>query len=99
MTDSAALLHSPRRRPPALAIWSLALAVAPFVLVAIGGSAFSVALNFVIPPVWIASIVVGIVAAIAPLGRWRLAGILAIVAPAIEAIFLLVLITFAFSTI
>jgi len=116
MTDSAVAPHTRQRRPPALAIWSLALVVAPFLVAtvgAIGGSLevnadrtinyvaerLSIGSEYVIPVVWLASIVVGIVAVIAPLGRWRLVGILAIVAPEIEAIALLVLITFAFSTV
>ena len=116
MTEPAVPARGARRRPPALAIWSLALFVAPFLVAALGALGGSLEVNadrtinysaerlsigseFVIPVVWIASIVVGIVAVLAPLGRWRLAGVLAIVAPALEAIAILVLFTFALSTI
>jgi len=63
------------------------------------GRELSFNMNYVIPLVWLASIVVGIVAVILPLGRWRLAGLLAIVAPALEAIAALALLVYGFSTI
>src|SRR4051812_18041650 len=102
MTDSAVAPQGRRRRPPVLAILSLALVAAPFLVAtigAIGGSLevnadrtinyaaerLSIGSEYVMPVVWVVSIVVGIVATIAPLGRWRLAGVLAIAAPGLEA--------------
>lgn len=99
MTDSAGPLERSRRRPPVLAICSLALVVLPFILVAFAGEVLGFYMNFAIPVAWLASIVIGIVAAIKLSGRWRLAGILAIAAPAIEAIAVLALLVYGFSTV
>ncbi len=116
MADSHPSIQGSSRRPPALAIWSLVLVVAPFLVAGgglIGGSleenadrtsneaaiAVSIGSEFVIPLVWIASTVVGIVTVVARIGRWRLTGVVAIIAPIVEAVTLLVLFLAAISTI
>jgi hypothetical protein len=116
VTEPTPAFPASRPRPPAVAIWSLALVVAPFLVAAaglLGGGleenpdrtsndlaiAVSIGSEFVIPLVWIASIVVGVITVVAPVGRWRWAGGLAIVAPIVEAIAIGALLLYGLSTI
>ncbi len=117
MTEPSLSLQASRRRLPALALWSLVLVVAPFLVFVAAGlvgrslegnpdstannaaAAVSIGSEFLIPLVWIASTVVGIVTVIARIGRWRLTGVLAILAPVIEAVAVLALLLYGLSTI
>ncbi len=92
-----------RTHPPALAVWSLVLLLAPFLFVAVGvagaraernpdgssngiATTLSFASQYLIVLAWAVSVVVGIVTTVARIGRWRLAGVAAMVAPVVEAV-------------
>ncbi len=93
-----------RRRVPQLAIWSIILAALPLVLTLLGFGLSAVLRSATsnpvyltlllawnaIPILWLVSIAIGIVTVVLKrLGRWRIAGILAIGLPVLEAAFVL----------
>ena len=89
------------RRVPAPAIWSIALIALPFVVLAVLGILRAIGVNPMTQAIaafgptlvigsWVVAIPVGIVTIFAARGRWKFAGVAAIVLTALEPAVLLV---------